>query len=111
VRNVLFYCHGPLFFLLDINNLPYGCNNCTKIVLYGDDTSEFAAANDNTELKLKLHSTLNNISNWFTINGLSLNIEKTNILKFSTNHFQEDAIQIIHQNILMDSKESTKFLG
>jgi hypothetical protein len=33
------------------------------------------------------------------------------MVKFSTYYFQEDAIQIIHQNKRMDSKESTKFLG
>jgi hypothetical protein len=79
--------------------------------LYADDTSVLVTANGNTELQLKLHSTLNNISNWFTINGLSLNIGKTNIIKFSTHRSQEDAIQIIHENKLMDSKENITFLG
>jgi hypothetical protein len=38
-------------------------------------------------------------------------MENTNIVKFSTNYLQEDAMQIIHQNTFMDSKESIKFLG
>jgi hypothetical protein len=102
---------GPLRFLIYINDLPYGFHNGAKFVLYADDTSVLVTANDNTEEQLKLHSTLNNISNWFTINGLSLNIEKTNTIKFSTHHRQEDAIEIIPQNKLLDSKENTKFLG
>jgi hypothetical protein len=69
---------GPSLLLIYVDDLPYGFNNCAKVVLYADDTSVLVA-NDNTELQLKLHSTLNNISNWFTINGLSLNIEKTNL--------------------------------
>jgi hypothetical protein len=40
-----------------------------------------------------------------------LNTEKTNIIKFSIHHSQEDAIQIIRQNKLMGSKENTEFLG
>jgi hypothetical protein len=83
---------APLLFLIYINDLPYWFNNCAKFVLSADDKSVLVAANDNTELQLKLHSTLNNISNWFTTDGLSLNIEKTNIIKFSTHHSQEEAI-------------------
>jgi hypothetical protein len=95
--------------LIYINDLPYGFNNGAKFVLYADNTSVLVTANDNTELQLKLHPTLNNISNWFTINGLSLNIEKTNIIKFSTHHSKEDAIQIIRQNKSMDSKKPLNF--
>jgi hypothetical protein len=40
-----------------------------------------------------------------------LNIEKANIAKSSTNYFQEDAIQITHQNKPIKSMESAKFLG
>jgi hypothetical protein len=102
---------GPLLFLVYINDLPYGFENCGKFVLYADDTSVLVTANNNIELKLQLHFTLNKISNWFTVNGLLLNMEKMSIVKFSTNYLQEDAMQIIHQNTLMDSQEIIKSLG
>jgi hypothetical protein len=100
---------GPLLFFIYINDLLDMFNNCAKFVLYAADTRVLVAAIVNTDVQLQLHSTLNNISNWFTMNGLSLNIEKTNIIKFSIHHSQEDAIQFIHQNKLTDSKKALNF--
>jgi hypothetical protein len=102
---------GPLLFLIYITDFLYGFRNCVRFVLYATDTSVLVTANNHTELKLQLHSTLKNISKWFTIVWLSLNTKKTNTVKFSTKYFQKHVVQITHQNKLINSKESTKFFG
>jgi hypothetical protein len=48
---------------------------------------------------------------WFTANGLSLNTEKTNIVKFSSNHLQDDSFYINFQNKIMKEANNITFLG
>jgi hypothetical protein len=48
---------------------------------------------------------------WFTVNGLSLNTEKTNIIKFSTSNRQKNSFQIIYQSKSLVAANNTKFLG
>jgi hypothetical protein len=50
-------------------------------VLYADDTSVLVRANDKIEPQTKLNFTLNKICSWFAVNGLSLNKEKTKVVK------------------------------
>ena len=38
------------------------------------------------------------MSAWFSVTGLSLKIEKTNIVKISSNHLQNDLFQITYEN-------------
>ena len=102
---------GPLLFLVYINDLPYGFNKDVRFVLYADDTSVLVTANDKIELQSKLNFTLNKICSWFAVNGLSLNKEKTKVVKFSANHAQEHAIAITCQNASMDLMEDVTFLG
>jgi hypothetical protein len=47
----------------------------------------------------------------FTANGLSMNTEKTNIVKFSSNHLQDDSFYINFQNKIMKEAKNIKFLG
>jgi hypothetical protein len=45
------------------------------------------------------------MSAWFSVTGLSLKIDKTNIVKISSHHLQNDLFQITYQNKIM--KEAT----
>jgi hypothetical protein len=102
---------GPLLFLVYINDLPCGFNKDVRFVLYADDTSVLVTDNDKIELQSKLNFTLNKICSWFAVNGLSLNKEKTKVVKFSANHAQEHAIAITCQNVAMYLMEDVTFLG
>ena len=75
---------GPLFFLLYINDLPYLINKISKPILYADDTSILCFNSDSTEHVTVLKTILVIINEWFTINSLSLNFNKTNYVRFST---------------------------
>jgi hypothetical protein len=73
-----------------------------------DDTSVIVAAKD---LEGKVNATLNHITDWFSISGLTLNMEKANFIKFSANHTKN----LRHQNVFVNNSSeeftNTTFLG
>jgi hypothetical protein len=66
---------GPLLFLLYINNLPSGiCIDC-KLLLYAEDTSLLISGPDICDIQTQSMMVLDNLTNWFMKNGLSLNLK------------------------------------
>jgi hypothetical protein len=51
------------------------------------------------------------MNEWFSVNGLSLNIDKTKIVKFSSNCLHNDQFEITYQNKAMEAATHIKFLG
>jgi hypothetical protein len=100
----------PLLFIMYIQDPPYGINSYAKPVRYSDDTTMLITANNLNDLKTKLYSTLNNMNKWILVNGLSLNIEKTHSVKFSSNHLQNDQFQITYQNKTINTATNIAFL-
>lgn len=88
-----------------INDLHLGINIDSRPVLFADDTCVLITANDLNELQTKSTSKLNYMSTWFAVNGLSLNIQKTNALHVKSNHLQNDSFQISYQG--KETKEVT----
>ena len=87
-------------------------HNCyAKPVTYADHMSMLITANNMNGLQTKLNSTINYMTAWFSVDGLSLNIEKITIVKFSSNHLQNDLFQITYQNRTMTEATNTEFLG
>jgi hypothetical protein len=99
-----------LLFIMYIYYLPYGINSYAKPVIYSDDKTMLITANNLNDLQAKLNSTLNYVTTWILVIGLSLNIKKTNTIKFSSNHLQNDHIQITYQNKTMKEATNIKFL-
>lgn len=72
---------GPLFFIFFVNDIS---NDLGTIKSYADDTnaickeSVFPALFDNSSQLMK------NLNNWFAVNGLVLNEEKSNFILFHT---------------------------
>jgi hypothetical protein len=48
---------------------------------------------------------------WFSANGLVLNMDKTNIMKFNPRNRQNEIFQIMYQNRPLIGTNNTKFLG
>ena len=48
--------------------------------MYADDTSVLLIADNDDELNNRLNCTLDYMTDWFSANGLALNMEKTNII-------------------------------
>jgi hypothetical protein len=102
---------GPLLFLIYINGILYGLYHTAEPVIYADDTSALITARNTKALQIKAKITLEYMSKWFLINGLTLNIEKTNIVKFSSTLYLGETFQIIYQNNAIKECTNIKFLG
>lgn len=73
---------GNTLFLIFLNDLPT-LDISGSIIQYADDTTIIISAETTEKLLLKIKETMYKIGEWFTINGLKLNKEKTNILFFN----------------------------
>jgi hypothetical protein len=79
--------------------------------IYADDMRMLITANNFNDLQTKVNFTLNYMNEWFSVNGLSLNIDKTKIVKFSSNHLHNDQFQITYQNKAVEAATNIKFLS
>jgi hypothetical protein len=102
---------GPLLFIIYINDLPLGINTYSKSVLSADDISVVITANNLKDVQMRSSHILNYMSQWFPANGLSLNIDKTNAVKFIVSHSQEDSFQIPYKDKEIKQITNIKFLG
>jgi len=66
---------GPIVYLLYINDL---ANISNKFILFADDINVFYAGKSITEINNVLNNELKQMSQWFLVNKLSLNMNQTN---------------------------------
>ena len=66
---------GPLLFFLFINDI-VNTSNITEFILFADDTNLFFRDSNLNNLILKINKEIKNISNWFKLNKLQLNIKQ-----------------------------------
>jgi hypothetical protein len=102
---------GPLLFITYINDLPLGINTYSKPVLFADDISVLITENNLYNLQTISSSILIHMSKCFAANGLSLNTDKTNVIKFSLSHLQEDLFQVPYRDKEIKEVSNIKFLG
>jgi hypothetical protein len=88
------YILALLLFIIYINNLPFGTNSYSSSVLFVDDKSVLITASNLSELQTKCTCLLNYLSKWFAVNGLTLNIEKTNALHLNSNLLQNEPYHV-----------------
>jgi len=92
---------ATIIVLIYINDLPYELYHTGKPVTYADDTSVLTTAKNINELQIKAESTVDYMSERFLLNGLSLNIDKTNRVEFSSKYYQDE-------KFLMNESTNTK---
>jgi hypothetical protein len=94
-----------------MNDFPRVANQLARPIMYADDTRVLVTAKDLEELEGKVNTTLKHITDWFSINGLKLNTEKTNFIKFSANHSINQRQQNVFINNSIEEVNNTTFLG
>ena len=102
---------GPFLFLVYINDLPYFVKNICEIVLFADDTSLIFKVNRMKSNYDDVNSALAKVLNWFTVNNLLLNGEKTKCVKFTLPNVKEADTNVMLNGESLDVVESTVFLG
>ena len=105
---------GPLLFLLYVNDIS-NTTSLLQFIMFADDTNVFMSCNSTVDLVSKINTELEKVDKWFKANKLSLNLDKTNYILFSSKrknapmHDYKLAIKIDKQNITRVA--SSKFLG
>ena len=74
---------GPLLFIVFINGLPSVVHRC-KIVLYADNSTLFFACRDIQTVQSALQEDLVAMGEWFPLNRLLVNCDKTNVMLFGS---------------------------
>lgn len=100
---------GPILFLLYINDLA-NVSDKLKFILFADDTNVFHTGKNVVDVSTILNDELKNLSIWFKVNKLSLNISKTNYMIFDSKGKEIDCTISI-DGVNVERVHVTKFLG
>ena len=100
---------GPLLFLIYINDLPLSTTNM-KSILFADDTTLFTSHRDINSLTKSMSDDLALVREWLIANKLTLNINKTYYIIFTTRYLPDDVRITIGEQVI-ERRLSGKFLG
>ena len=100
-----------MFFLLYINDI---CNvsQLTETILFADDTNIFFSHKGPQRVIDSLNNELKKLSDWFQVNKLSLNVEKSKFMVFKPRQKKHClVIQLLIDNECIEQVNETMFLG
>ena len=103
---------GPLLFLIYINDI-VNSSDLLKFSLFTDDTVATLSGKNLQTLVSSVNREISNISLWFKVNKLSLNISKTNYIIFRTRRRRvpTNLPEIFIDDVIIHKVENVKFLG
>ena len=93
-----------------MNDLPYGFHSQANPIIYADDTSVLLSADSEAELQSNMNLAIDFMTKWFSANSLVLNMDKTNIVKFTSNKRQTNNFRIIYHDKLISGVNTIKLL-
>ena len=98
---------GPLLFNMMVNNMLCEHNSAHA---YADDTLIYSVASTQSVAITKVSATFDRINRWYTSNGLSLSVHKTNCLIISNRKVDYNQ-KIVLANSVLPIRSSIKVLG
>lgn len=102
---------GPLLFILYMNDLEENLI-CNDTVLFADDTSILIKGSDEISAQNLADRTLKDLSEWFSINRLLINMTKTVYINFyTTQNKQPTNLKLTINQDTIKHVDETKFLG
>jgi hypothetical protein len=102
---------GPLFFLLNINDLPGIINDISKPTIFADDANIIFTHSNFTDFKDEINIVIEKISKWFQTNSLILNFNKTHYMQFMAKPKLGVNIYISYKANIINNTHSTNFWG
>ena len=100
---------GPLLFVIYINDLP-GMNNLAQFILYADDANIIISGNSTVEIEEKINILCERLMEWVRVNGLLINLKKTNYMLFSRKSIA-NLPRVVMNNVNITRVDKAKFLG
>ena len=76
---------GPMFFILYVNDMQHAIQG-SDIQLYADDTVIYSSGSSAEDAASNFPPNLNKFAKWCSSNKLSLNVKKTKLMAFGTQH-------------------------
>ena len=104
---------GLLLFILYVNDIT-NTSNVLEFVLFADDTTITYSHSEVISKFDIINNELQEVTNWFKANKLSVNASKTNFMLLGTNHKLsrlDESASIILDNTNLERVNDTKFLG
>ena len=103
---------GPIMFIIYINDIPDVLNN-SEALMYADDTVLYTADACKKVVRKKLQGDLASIEKWCLKNRLSLNVSKTKIMTFMSDHKRKTMpkFKFYMKGSPIEEVESYKYLG
>jgi len=117
---------GPLLFIIYVNDI-INTSNILNFILFADDTTILYSHKDIVSKVQLINEELNEVSNWFRANKLSVNATKTNYMILGTPHMTSrfgytynagnnnsgltETFNIILDDTALERVDNTKFLG
>jgi hypothetical protein len=101
---------GNYLFITLVNDLS-ACTINGKLVAYADDSAFIVSGTNFSELQCKVNGLLLDVKNWFSVNGMQLNPEKTNVIQVSLRGVPPNTLKIELDNINVPTVDKAKYLG
>ena len=101
------FCLGPLLFILFTNDI-YLLSTFSSIILFADNTTLFNSAKNTNFLQYSLEHDMSILMDWYKANKLSLNVDKTVLLKF---WLRDKPFTINVEGTKIKNSQHTQFLG
>ena len=100
-------CWGPLLFIIYTNDLPDSLNGA-KSILFADDTTIYISSNNISNLYRDMNIELDNLTDWFRANKLSLNVTKTNYMIFTNTNTEQRHMELTMTNKTINPNKMRK---
>ena len=104
---------GPLLYLIYVNDINESLQHCNSI-LYADDTTLIISGDKYEDLFRFVNEDLVTLSQWLSLNKLTLNLKKTKYIAYSlTNRTAQlpHELNVILNGVVIERVSEFKFLG